>query len=147
MNPEETEAGPCPKGQGAAPRERRVLVAEDDPEMRRLVCRALRRVGYRVVEVEDGRALVNTLIRCVKDTPEQLPDLIISDVRMPGCTGLEVLARMRRVEWSTPVILITAFGDMETHSEAHRLGAARVLDKPFDVDELCSAARTLVPTS
>lgn len=66
---------------------------------------------------------------------------------MPGCGGLEVLARMRRVEWSTPVILITAFGDAETHTEACRLGAARVLDKPFDVDELCLAARAIVPTS
>ena len=126
--------------------EPRVLVAEDDREMRRLVCRAMRRAGYQVTEVEDGRALVSTLSQLMTQAPERMPDLIISDVRMPGCTGLEVLARLRRSETAIPVILITAFGDQQTHTEAARLGAVRVLDKPFDVDELCAAAQELVPT-
>jgi CheY-like chemotaxis protein len=126
--------------------EPRVLVAEDDLEMRRLVCRAMRRAGYEVTEVADGRALISTLIHLMTQAPGSMPDLIISDVRMPGCTGLEVLARLRRSDATIPVILITAFGDQQTHTEAERLGAVRVLDKPFDVDELCAAAQELVPT-
>jgi len=145
MGTEHTSAEHGSVGHVARATEPRVLVAEDDLEMRRLLCRAMRRAGYHVTEAEDGKALVNTLIGCVTSASGQLPDLIISDVRMPGCTGLEVLARLRRIDWSIPIILITAFGDEQTHQEAARLGAARVLDKPFDVDELCTAARTLVP--
>jgi DNA-binding NtrC family response regulator len=67
-------------------------------------------------------------------------DLIITDVRMHGVTGLEILAGLRENDWSTPVILMTAFGDAELHAEAMRLGALAVLDKPFELDAL----RTLV---
>jgi DNA-binding NtrC family response regulator len=65
--------------------------------------------------------------------------LIISDVRMPGVSGLDVLATLRREDWSTPVILMTAFGDLETRAEARRLGAKALFDKPFDVDDLRTA--------
>jgi DNA-binding NtrC family response regulator len=64
------------------------------------------------------------------------PDVLVSDVRMPGLGGLDVLRGLRHCEWANPVILITAFGDEATHLEAVRLGAAAVLDKPFDVDDL-----------
>jgi CheY-like chemotaxis protein len=145
MSMKEAERSGTPEGRVAP--EPRVLIAEDDLEMRRLVSWAVRRAGYQVVEVEDGKALVNALIHSAKHAPQTLPDLIISDVRMPGCTGLEVLARLRRVDWSIPVILITAFGDAQAHKEGARLGAAKVLDKPFDVDELCTAVQELVPVS
>lgn len=123
----------------------RLLLAEDDPELRRMMARALRRRGYAVVEAHDGRELVEVLLRAVTGERGLMPALIVSDVRMPGHTGLEVLARLRRIDWRTPVILLTAFGDPETHAEAERLGAAALLDKPFDLDDLCSAATTLVP--
>jgi CheY-like chemotaxis protein len=145
MSTNEAQRSGTPEGRVAS--EPRVLIAEDDLEMRRLVSWAVRRAGYQVVEVEDGKALVNALIHSAKHAPQTLPDLIISDVRMPGCTGLEVLARLRRVDWSIPVILITSFGDAQAHMEGERLGAARVLDKPFDVDELCTAVQELVPVS
>lgn len=123
----------------------RLLLAEDDPELRRMMARALRRRGYAVVEAHDGRELVEVLLRAVTGERGLMPALIVSDVRMPGHTGLEVLARLRRIDWRTPVILLTAFGDPETHAEAERLGAAALLDKPFDLDDLCSAATALVP--
>jgi CheY-like chemotaxis protein len=147
MDTKDRPGGPGALEHAAAPLEPWVLVAEDDLEMRRLVCRAMRRAGYQVTEAEDGRELVQALVSCVTHKPRSMPALIISDVRMPGCSGLEVLALLRRIDWTTPIILITAFGDPETHTEAQRLGAARVLDKPFDVEDLCSAAQTLVPVS
>jgi DNA-binding response OmpR family regulator len=125
----------------------RLLLAEDDAEMRCLLSRALRRSGFDVTELRDGRETLSLLVHCATQAPEQLPHLLISDVRMPGCTGLEVLAQLRRVHAGLPVILITSFGDEETHEEARRLGAAQVIDKPFDVDELCATAWTLVPCS
>lgn len=123
----------------------RVLLAEDDPEMRRMMAGALRRRGYEVQETGDGRELVEALVRAVTGADELRPHLIISDVRMPGHSGLEVLARLRRVDLATPVILITAFGDARTHEEARRLGASTLLDKPFDLDDLCGAVQSLAP--
>jgi len=122
----------------------RVLVAEDQREMRVLMCEVLRREGYEVVEAASGTELVERLVQgMVADDDARAPDLIVTDVRMPGCSGLEVLARLRRNDWSTPVILITAFGDLATHEEAQRLNAAYVLDKPFELDDLVLAALSL----
>ncbi len=59
---------------------------------------------------------------------------------MPAATGLDLLARLRRASWSTPFILITAFEDSVICEEAHRLGAASVIDKPLDLVELCAVA-------
>ena len=115
----------------------RILVADDKPEMRKLIANRLRKEGYEVIEAEDGPSLIDKIIRgIVDDRMPRAPDLIITDVRMPGMSGLEVLAQLRRNDWATPVILITAFGDEKTHAEAERLGAATVLDKPFDMDDL-----------
>nr|WP_244238184.1 response regulator [Corallococcus terminator] len=123
----------------APARATRILVADDQSEMRTLIRKMLVRRGYEVVEASDGPDLVRVLIDGLTEDEARAPDLIITDVRMPGFTGLEVLARLRREQWDTPVILITAFGDAKLHSEAQRLGAAYVLDKPFELDELRNA--------
>jgi two-component system, response regulator, stage 0 sporulation protein F len=117
----------------------RVLVADDQTEMRTLIRKMLVRRGYEVVEATDGPDLVRVLVEGLTAEESRAPDLIITDVRMPGFTGLEVLARLRREQWTTPVILITAFGDTQLHREALRLGATCVLNKPFDMDELKGA--------
>ncbi len=118
-----------------------VLVAEDDPAMRRLLSLALVRDGFRVVDALNGSELDGWIDRLIhRDQDHRCVDLIIADQRMPSATGLEVLSRLRRVDWSTPFILITAFGDDETHAEAARLGASCVLDKPFDFGTLRSVA-------
>jgi FixJ family two-component response regulator len=64
------------------------------------------------------------------------PDVIISDVRMPGLTGMQLLEKVRERGWSTPVVLISAFGDDISRSRADTLGAAAFLDKPIDVGRL-----------
>jgi two-component system, response regulator, stage 0 sporulation protein F len=117
----------------------RILVADDQSEMRTLIRKMLVRRGYEVLEAADGPDLVRVLVDGLTEDESRAPDLIITDVRMPGFTGLEVLARLRRERWTTPVILITAFGDAQLHREALRLGATCVLNKPFDMDELKGA--------
>jgi len=123
----------------------RVLVAEDDDDMRRLVVRALREEGFDVVDVRSGWELLDYVGLQIElhGRGGPPPDLIVSDVRMDGVTGLEVLAGLREASWSTPVILITAFGDAELHAEARRLGALAVFDKPFDLRDLRKLARTM----
>ncbi len=113
----------------------RVLVAEDDREMRRLIVDELESRGYTVEQAEDGRELILRLDDLKGDADAPF-DLIVSDVRMPGATGIEALALLRRARWSLPVILMTSFGDDAVHAEGHRLGALAVFDKPLDVDEL-----------
>lgn len=125
-----------------APSERRprILLAEDDEYMRRLLAAGLRRDGFEVIEAANGAELVALLGTLVRQSPDgRAVDLIVSDIRMPWANGLRVLEMLRRSDWATPVILITAFGDGETHAEARRLGAAAVFDKPFEIDDLRTA--------
>jgi len=115
----------------------RVLLAEDDFELRELLACVLRADGHEVVEACDGNELWALLDR--EHAADGAPfSLVVSDVRMPGKTAFDVLTQLQRALTETPVILITAFGDPTTHLRALRLGASRVLDKPFDCDELRS---------
>lgn len=126
----------------------RILVAEDDLQMRRLLLWALRTEGYIVVEAADGIDLLDTAEPLILSLcePGSFPrfDLIVSDIRIPGFTGLELLSAIRACGWTIPVILITAFGDEATHAEAERLKASAVLDKPFDIEDLLNEVRKVV---
>jgi DNA-binding response OmpR family regulator len=122
-----------------------LLIAEDDRDMRRLLVQSFREEGYRVSEVDDGEKLRRALVALGHGRRDAAPDILVSDVFLPGFTGLELLADLRKSDWAFPVVLITAFGDETLHSEGKRLGAAMVLDKPFDIDELVVAVRSLVP--
>jgi CheY-like chemotaxis protein len=122
----------------------RVLVAEDDPAMRRLLTRLLVRERYRVVALADGKLLFDAA-RALQSRGE-LPDLIVSDVRMPGFSGFDLLEQLAASVLRMPVILISAFCDEPTLSRAAKLGASCVLSKPFDMDVLRSAALCILTT-
>ncbi|MEZ4403445.1 MAG: response regulator [Kofleriaceae bacterium] len=115
-----------------------VVVAEDDDELRHLMATKLRARGCVVVEVATGIALAEQVAHHGATI-----ELVISDVRMPGLTGLEVIELVRHIDWGLPVIVVTGFGDADTHAEGLRLGA-RVFDKPVDLDELAAAAGELL---
>jgi CheY-like chemotaxis protein len=123
---------------------RRVLVADDDAEMRVLVVEALSLDGYEVSSVADGGRLLITLARGAFDGQTNYrADLVVSDVRMPVCDGLAILRHMRAAHWRVPVILTTAFGDANTREETERLGAV-LLDKPFELGTLRRIAGELL---
>jgi DNA-binding response OmpR family regulator len=118
-----------------------VLLAEDDTRMRQLVAATLRRDGFDVTEAKDGAELLDWIGElCLHPRNGRPVDLIITDIRMPTLSGLNVLTELRWDDCAIPVIMITAFGDEETHAEARRLGAAAVLDKPFELDDIRAAA-------
>ena len=119
----------------------RILVAEDDIAMRRLVARALRSTGYRVVEAADGAEVLERIESTIWRDRHDLIGAIVADMNMPALTGLDVLAALRGAEVDTPFILITAFGDAMIRREAISLGAAAVFDKPFDLSRLERALR------
>jgi DNA-binding response OmpR family regulator len=120
----------------------RLLLAEDDFELRELLACVLRADGHDVVEARDGNELWALLAgedASGASVAQQPFALVVSDVRMPGLTAFDVLTKLQRTLTDTPVILITAFGDQTTHLRALRLGASRVFDKPFDCDDLRAA--------
>jgi len=124
------------------PRALRILLAEDDEEMRSLLTLTLARAGHAVVALEDGDELADYVsLTEVCGGPLLSPDLILSDIRMPGRTGLEVLAQAQAVGLSCPVILLSSFADEETREEARRLGVCAFLDKPVDLDVLKATVR------
>jgi CheY-like chemotaxis protein len=143
----EPPASDGPKSESTKERKRRVLLAEDDPDMRRLLAARLRAAGHHVVEASDGVGIVDVIESMVWSEPPDAFDVIVSDVHMPGLSGLDVLAALRCSGLPTPVILITAFGDDDVHAEALELGAVAVLDKPIDPQALDAAVMQVVPRS
>jgi DNA-binding response OmpR family regulator len=129
------------------PRLRRwILLVEDDTELRHMVADWLRREGHEVVEARDGDEALGYLGPAVlQGRRSDAPALVVSDIRLPFFSGLEILEGLSVVTPRIPVILITAFGDEETHREAYQLGARWVLDKPFDLGELRTAVRAALP--
>jgi ribosomal subunit interface protein len=125
-------------------KEVRILLAEDNFEMRKLLAWSLSNQGYTVIECPDGACILRKL-GIVGERQHEKFDLIVSDIRMPGVTGLEVLEGKRIFDELPPVILITAFPDKNTLAEANKLGAAAVFAKPFDVDDLLAHVRKLLP--
>ncbi len=124
----------------------RILLAEDDKEMRTLLTLALKKAGYEVVACPDGVDMLTHLAAFLLpfETVRESFDLIISDIRMPGVTGMEVLqGKPKRADFP-PMILITAFGDDETHAQAAECGVAAMFDKPFDVDELLEKVNAIL---
>ena len=109
----------------------RLLIAEDDADLRDLLQDDLENAGYETVVAVDGRATLNHIER----EREQI-DLLITDVRMPGVSGGELLQAMRAQRAEAPVIVITAFGSVEQAVEMVKAGAFQYLTKPFETDEL-----------
>jgi DNA-binding response OmpR family regulator len=114
---------------------KRVLLAEDDPDMRALIAMALRADGYEVAEARDGGEALELLRGAGMGGVAPAADLVVSDIQMPRVNGLELLERLRAGRVGIPVVLVSAFADTAVRCEARRLGAM-LLDKPFDLGDL-----------
>jgi two-component system response regulator AtoC len=115
----------------------RVLVVEDDRVARDLLCEILATEGYEVVSVGDGASAIGLM-------HDRSFELCVTDVRMEGIGGMEVLAAFQEQSPHTPVILITAFGDVAGAMAAIQKGAYDYVSKPFNVEELkVTVARAL----
>ena len=129
---------------GCGPARERVILAEDDGPMRRILAAGLRKNGYEVSEFTDGADLLEHVVTCLFSASlREKAAAIVSDIRMPGISGLRVLHGLRAFDAEMPVILITAFGDNETRDEAQKHGAV-LIDKPFELTELLAAIRASV---
>ncbi|MEM7248032.1 MAG: sigma-54 dependent transcriptional regulator [Acidobacteriota bacterium] len=108
----------------------RIVVVDDDDGGREPLVRSLEKIGHEVIAFQDGESALAGL------DESSSPDLLITDLRMPGIGGLELLKRLK-ARWPTlPAILITAHGSISSSFEAGRLGAEVYLEKPLDIHEL-----------
>jgi DNA-binding response OmpR family regulator len=123
-----------------------ILLAEDNHDMRELLAMSLRKNGYKVTEFADGLSMLERYFSIDSAQKDAAFDLVISDVRMPGLTGMEILQDMYDHKGFPPVILITAFGDEETHKQAYLLGAVAMFDKPFNIEDLIAKVQEIAPS-
>jgi CheY-like chemotaxis protein len=114
---------------------RHVLVVDDEPDMLVNVARILRRARYECVTAESGEEALALFQR-------QRPDLILTDLRMPGMDGLALLRVVRQHLLPPPVVVFTAYASEATAREALAAGARGFLPKPFTGAELLEAVRT-----
>jgi signal transduction histidine kinase len=115
----------------------RILVIEDDIDVRNFLVDCLKMLGYRVTEAAHGRAG----LACLKD---DAPDLLMVDFAMPGMNGLEVISEVRRSHPSLPVILATGYADVDVTRESERFA---VLRKPFQVGDLARTVKAALMRS
>ena len=115
----------------------RILFIDDDKAGREVALFNLRHAGYEITPAENGQEGLSFF------SPEKF-DLVITDVKMPGISGIEVLRRIKKQAPEIPVLVITAFGNVETAVEAMKNGAYDFIGKPFQRDQLLlSAERAL----
>src|SRR5437667_885552 len=116
------------------PKAHRILIVDDDAGQRSLLNSFLVSQGFETLPVSSGEEALEVL------RTEQF-SMMISDVRMPGLSGLETLRRARREHATLPILLVTAYADIKEAVGAMRDGALNYLSKPIDLDELLASVR------
>ncbi len=107
----------------------KILVCDDEELIRWSLSEYLQKEGYRVVEAADG-------MQCLEQVANEVPDLVVLDLKMPRMGGMEVLQHLQDTDPLLPVVVITAHGAVDSALEATRLGARAYLAKPFDLREV-----------
>jgi two-component system, NtrC family, response regulator AtoC len=115
----------------------RVLVVDDEPLIRWSIAETLGAAGHHVTEAQDAASTLQAL------TDAQKPDLVLLDFRLPDSNDLGLLAKIRRIAPATTVIMMTAFGTPDVTAGALKLGASKVLNKPFNMHDLEELVRSL----
>ncbi len=115
----------------------KILVVEDRDTLRRMLVRSLEQEGYEVHAAASGEEAI--------ELADLAPlDLVLTDLKLPGCSGIDVLAAIRAQQPTTPVVVMTGYGTVETAVEAMKLGAIDFLEKPVDIDALFQLVAALV---
>jgi CheY-like chemotaxis protein len=122
-----------------AKRRLRLLLADDNGPFRDMLVWAFEDAGCEVVAVGNGKDLRELLASSLRpDSAVEPFDIVVTDVRMPGWTGLHAIESLSGVPEMPPVVVMTAFGDDETKNSARNAGAVAILDKPIDPADLCA---------
>jgi two-component system response regulator FixJ len=114
-----------------------IYVIDDDDAVRQSLEFLLRTAGFTVRSFESAKAFLEIM-------PQLRSCCIITDVRMPDISGIDLLRRVKKLDVDIPVIMITGHGDISLAVEAMKIGAADFLEKPFDDDQLLGALRSTI---
>ena len=108
---------------------KRILIVDDDKDLRFNLSCILKEEGYEVIAAADGKQALNALA-------ENVLDLVLLDVRLPGMDGVELLEEIKKIEQNLPIIMLTAYSDVKSAVKAMKSGAFDYITKPFDEEEL-----------
>lgn len=122
-------------------RKRHLLIVDDEGNIRKILKAAFERSNYKVTAVESG----DEALQAIASDPTI--DLVLTDVLMPGITGVELLAHVRSRREDLPVLIMTAYGTIPQAVEAMRLGAVDYITKPFDLEVLKRTVAHFLPKS
>ncbi|HEY4032662.1 MAG TPA: response regulator, partial [Ktedonobacteraceae bacterium] len=117
-----------------------ILIIDDEPYLPHQFARYLRKHGYEVYIAADGEAGLAEMQR-------NTIDLVLLDLRLPKISGLDLLTQIRKIDQDVPIVMLTAYGDVQTAVEAMKLGACDYLLKGFDLEELLMVVQRALETS
>lgn len=106
-----------------------LLIVDDQQGVRRLLYEAFSDEGYHVRIAEGGQ-------EALKMVSQEVPDLILLDIKMPMMNGLETLKELRKIDPQVPVLMMTAYGELEVVESAKKMGVEHYIIKPFDLHEV-----------
>lgn len=115
----------------------RILIVDDEPDMRLAVRNVLKLRGYEIAEAGDGPAALNI-------ARDKRPDLVLLDMRLPGMDGIEVLAGLKKIDDTVPVVMITGYGHIQSAVDVMKLGASEYLQKPFENAQLVETVKRFI---
>ena len=116
-------------------KDKKILIVDDEEEIREILSRVLTRTGYDVMTVEDG-------VAALEEIKNYKPDLIFLDIMMPGMNGVQFLKKISPLgEKPYKVVIVSGFVNDETREECYSFGANQLLDKPFDIGTILNIAK------
>lgn len=115
---------------------RLALVVDDDDIFRNRLCRAFTARGWEAIGAADGE-------HALELSSQSSPDLAVVDLRLPGMTGLDIVQRLRHLDETTCIIMLTGYGSIATALTATKLGANHYLSKPADADQILTAYKKI----
>lgn len=111
-----------------------ILVAEDEQHMRHTISLILKRAGYVVTDAKDGNEALKIIADSKNGTGQV--DLLLTDIQMPGLTGVELIAELGRLNIALPVLVITGYEDKDANHESNHKRLVEYIEKPFSAEDL-----------
>ena len=118
----------------------KILIVDDQFGIRILLNEDLQKEGYTTYQAANG-------MQGLEIVKKDRPDLVLLDMKIPGMDGIEILKRIKQYDETISVIIMTAYGELDMIQKANALGALAHFDKPFDIDDIRTAAKKYLPIS
>lgn len=117
---------------------RKLLIVDDQYGIRILLNEIFQKEGYDTYQASNG-------IQALSIIEKDRPDLVLLDMKIPGMDGIEILRRLKEIDKTIEVFIMTAYGELDMIQQAKDLGARTHFAKPFDIDELRAAVKAQIP--